>query len=293
MRRYSALIPILFLLPAVGILFFLQVFVWSWNINMVLHDVTFMNINRAWEFVGLQNFIELFTDPTTYASLKNTAIFTVGSVSLQMFLGTAISYLLYRADSTIEKLFRPIIIIPWLSSVVVAAFSWELVVAKDIGIINRAIAALGFERIEFLGGTNTAMGVVIVASIWWGTPFVVLLLSSAMTSISPQLVEVAKVDGASEWIFFTRVALPILVPFLLVALILTTVWAFNQYALILLLTDGGPLNATRVFPLHGYQRAFDSGQFSYGATVSMVSMVMNMILVYLYIRVSGVEFAGN
>ncbi len=291
MRRYSVLVPLLFLLPAMGILFFLQFFVWSWNLNIALHDVTLMNFHQEWDFVGLQNFVEVFTDPATLASLKNTAIFTIGSVTLQMFIGTSISYFLYRADSAVEKFFRPIIIIPWLSSVVVAAFSWRLMAAKNIGFINRIIEAVGFPRINFLGNGTAAMTLVIVASVWWGTPFVILLLSSGMTSISPQLVEVAKIDGASEWIFFTRVALPILLPFLVVALILTTVWAFNQFSLILLLTNGGPLNATKVFPLHGYQAAFDLGEFSYGSAVSLGALAMNLILVYIYIKVSGVEFA--
>ncbi|MBS3788737.1 sugar ABC transporter permease [Candidatus Bipolaricaulota bacterium] len=291
MRRYGVWVPLLFLLPAMGILFFLQFFVWSWNINIALHDVTLMNFQKEWDFVGLQNFIRVFTDPTTMASLKNTAIFTISSVSLQMFFGTAISYFLYRADSLVEKIFRPIIIIPWLSSVVVAAFSWKLMAAENIGFINRILSAIGFHRINFLGNSNAAMFLVVLASIWWGTPFVILLLSSAMTSLSPQLVEVAKIDGATEWIFFTRVALPILLPFLVVALILTTVWAFNQFSLVLLLTEGGPMNATRVFPLHGYQAAFDLGEFSYGSAVSLGALIMNMVLVYLYIKVSGVEFA--
>ena len=289
MKRYSFLIPALFLLPAIGVLFFLQFFAWGWNINLVLHDVTLMNFLRDWEFIGLENFFTVLSDPRTLTSLKNTAFFAFTSISLQMLIGTAISYLLYRAAPKVEKFFRPIVILPWLCSVLIAAFGWQLLLAKDIGLLNTIITGLGFSRVDFFGGSTTAMISVVVANTWWGTPFTILLMGSGMTSISPQLIEASKVDGASEWIFFTRVALPIILPFILINLILITVWTINMFGLILAMTGGGPLNATRVFPLHGYLAAFNEGKFSYGATVTVFSVMINLILIYIYVKIADVE----
>lgn len=289
MRRYSLLVPALFLLPAIGVLFFLQFFAWGWNINLVLHDVTLMNFLREWEFVGLENFRTVLTDPRTLTSLQNTAIFAFSSISLQMIIGTAISYLLYRAVPKVERFFRPIVILPWLCSVLIAAFGWQLLLSKDIGLLNTIITGLGFARVDFFGGSTTAMISIVLANTWWGTPFTILLMGSGMTSISPQLIEASKVDGASEWIFFTRVALPIILPFILINLILVTVWTINMFGLILAMTGGGPLNATRVFPLHGYLAAFDSGNFSYGATVTVFSVMINIVLIYIYVKIADVE----
>jgi len=133
----------------------------------VLHDVTLMNFLRDWQFVGLENFRTVLTDTRTLTSLKNTAIFAFASISLQMIIGTAISYLLYRAAPKVEKFFRPIVILPWLCSVLIAAFGWQLLLAKDIGLLNTVITGLGFSRIDFFGGSTTAMISIILANTWW------------------------------------------------------------------------------------------------------------------------------
>lgn len=289
MRDYSYAIPILFLLPAIGILFFLQFVGWGWNINIVLHDVTVMNILREWQFVGLENFRETILDPQTLMSLKNTAIYTGACVSLQLVIGTVIAYFLYRAVPRVEKFFRPIFILPWLTSVLIAAFGWELLFSTDVGLINLMLTTIGIPKVDFFGGSVTAMVSIIVANTWWGTPFTILFIGSGMTSISPQLVEVSKIDGASEWMFFTRVAIPMLLPFIVMDIVLTTVWTFNGYALILEMTSGGPLNATRVLPLHAYLAAFESGDFSYGAAITIFSVAITLILVYFYFRVADIE----
>ncbi len=289
MHKYRAFVPYFFLFPALAILFFFQFFAWGWNINIALRDVTIMNFRRAWPFVGLQNFRDIFTDPVTLITLRNTAIFATTGIVSQLLIGTGIAYLLFRAERKVENIFRPIFIIPWLTSVLVASFGWRLVLGRDTGIVNMLISSLGFEPISFIGHPATAMLAIVIANIWRGTPFTILLMNSAMTSINPQLVEASKIDGASQWTFYTKIALPILKPFILMNTILITVWTINAYGLILNMTGGGPLNATRVFPLHGYLAAFSEGRFSFAAGITMLSVLMTLVLIYFYLRFYDVE----
>lgn len=285
----NSLIPLLFLFPTLFILGFLQYFAWGWNINMVLHKVTLYNVARGWPWAGLKNFATVFSDEATWASLKVTAIFATSCIAIQMSVGLIIAYLLFRTTHGRERVIRPLVILPWLCSVVIAAFGWRLLLSKDIGLINRFIVWLGGNQVNFLGNSTNAMISIIIANTWWGLPFTILFMGSGLASISPRMLEAAKLDGASEWSIFRNIALPLLLPFLVMNLILISVWTINMFGLILILTEGGPLNATRVFPLHGYLMAFEQGRFSCGGVITLVSVLINLVLVYMYIRVADVE----
>lgn len=285
--NWKKITPLLFLLPALAFLGFLQYFAWGWNVNILLHDVSLTNFLREWPWAGLSNFGEVLSDPVTWTSLKNTAIFASSSIALQMIIGLGIAYLLFRASRDRERLIRPVVILPWLCSVVIAAFSWQLMFAQDAGMINNILTLFGIEQISFL--TEYPMLAIIIANTWWGTPFTILFMGSGLASISPRMLEAAKIDGASEWSVFKNIALPLLLPFLIMNLILISVWTINMFGLILILTEGGPVYATRVFPLHGYLLAFDAGNFSAGAVIAFLSVMINLVLVYAYVKVSDVE----
>lgn len=285
----NSLTPYLFLLPTLFILGTLQYFAWGWNIDILLHKVTLYNYLGKWPWAGLQNFVTVFSDEATIASIKNTIIFSSSCIVIQMSVGLIIAYLLFRTTQSRERIVRPLVILPWLCSVVIAAFGWQLMLSKDVGLVNWVIAKLGINPINFLGTPSNAMISIIVANVWWGLPFTILFMGSGLASISPRMIEAAKIDGASEWTIFRNIALPLLKPFLVMNLILISVWTINMFGLILILTEGGPLNATRVFPLHGYLAAFEQGRFSFGAVITFVSVVVNLALVYLYIRVADVE----
>lgn len=280
-------LPVFFLLPALSILFFLQFFAWGWNLNIVVHDVKIENILKSWPFVGVENFTKVFQNPITYDSLKATGIFAISCVLIQIVVGTAIAYFLYRMSKRWERIFRPIIILPWLSSVLFVGFSWSIMFNKDLGLINLVLSGLGLGRIDWLGDPGYAMFSIITANNWWGLPFTILFIGSALTTINPQILEAAKIDGAGDWQIFRYVVIPLLKPFLLINLILITSWTLNMFGLILVMTDGGPLHSTRVFPLHSYKQAFDMGNFSSGATIALLLLLINFGFVYGYIKLSG------
>ncbi|MGE5862843.1 MAG: carbohydrate ABC transporter permease [Nitrososphaerales archaeon] len=275
--------PYLFLLPGIIILFLFLFFPLLWNIYISLHNVSILTIIKEWEFVGFENFNNIFADPNFFNSLKVTLVFVIGTVLLQFGIGLLIALLLNQQIKA-SGLFRTLFIIPWTVSTVITGFSFKFLFDDNFGIINYGIEKLGLDSIQWFSDPALAIWIIIIANTWYGTPFTILFLTAGLLSINPTLYEAAIIDGATKFRRFIYITLPLLKPFILTNLILVTVWTINFFDLQLIMTNGGPLFSTTTMSLYMYKQAFEFGYFSEGAAVGILLIIMNISVALVYIR---------
>jgi multiple sugar transport system permease protein len=275
--------PYLFLLPGIIILFLFLFFPLLWNIYISLHNVSILTIIKEWEFVGFENFNNIFADPNFFNSLKVTLVFVIGTVLLQFGIGLLIALLLNQQIKA-SGLFRTLFIIPWTVSTVITGFSFKFLFDDNFGIINYGIEKLGLDSIQWFSDPALAIWIIIIANTWYGTPFTILFLTAGLLSINPTLYEAAIIDGATKFRRFIYITLPLLKPFILTNLILVTVWTINFFDLQLIMTNGGPLFSTTTMSLYMYKQAFEFGYFSEGAAVGILLIIMNISIALVYLR---------
>ena len=287
-RRIQRVQPYLLLAPSLLILTVFLLFPLIWNVYLSLHDVTFSNILKNWEFVGLRNFADLLSDPDFYSSLKVSVLFVGGSVALQFLVGLVIAVLLNQQVRGSNALLA-LLIIPWTVSAVITGFSFKFIFNDDFGILNYGLEQMGLEPVAWLSDPGVVVWTIVIANMWHGTPFTILFLSAGLLSINPIVYEAAIIDGASKIRSFFYITLPLLKPFILINIILITMWSVNFFDLILVMTNGGPLFASTTGSLFMYREAFEFGLLSKGSAVGIFLILVNLVLAYSYIKL----FKGN
>jgi multiple sugar transport system permease protein len=280
--------PYLFLTPAFVILILFLIFPLFWNVYISLHDVSLVNLLKGWTFVGWQNYVDLFEDANFQTSLKVTLEFVAGSVAIQFGIGLLISTLLnqkVRAGGVLLTIF----IIPWTISAVIAAFSFKFMFDESFGILDYLLQKTGLPPVNWLSDPNMVIWSVVIANIWYGTPFTILFLTAGTLSINPTIYEAALIDGASKFKSFLHVTLPLLKPFILINLILITIWSVNFFDLQLVMTGGGPMFASTTASLYMYRQAFEFGLLSKGACVGLILVVINLVVAFIYVKLLRVR----
>ncbi len=276
--------PYLFLAPSFAILLLFLIFPLSWNIYISLHDVTLTTILKDWRFVGLENFNALLEDPNFYTSLKVTLIFVGGSVALQFGIGMLMALVLNQQQARSQGVFRAILIIPWTISAVIAAFSFKFILDDNFGIFNYVINQLGMESVGWLSDPNIVVWSLVISNAWYGTPFTLLFLTAGLLSINPSLYEAALIDGASKIRSFLHITMPLLKPFIIINLILITMWSVNLFDIQLIMTGGGPLFSSTTASLYMYRQAFEFGLLSKGAASGIILIIINLAVAFVYVK---------
>jgi ABC-type sugar transport system permease subunit len=273
--------PYLFLTPALAILLIFLIFPLFWNTYISLHDVSLTTILRQWEYIGGTNFINLFNDPNFYSSLKVTLMFVGGSVALQFGIGMLMSVLLHQQVRA-SGVLRAIFIIPWTISAVIAAFSFKFILDYNFGILNYLLNKIGLQSVGWLSDPNIVIWSLVIANVWYGTPFTILFLTAGLLSINPTIYEAAVIDGATKIRSFIYITLPLLKPFIVINLILITMWSVNFFDIQLIMTGGGPLFASTTASLYMYRQAFEFGLLSKGASAGIILIAINLSIAFIY-----------
>ncbi|MGD2176335.1 MAG: sugar ABC transporter permease [Anaerolineae bacterium] len=281
--RENPLTPYFLLAPAFVILFAVLLFPILWNVYVAMHDVSFTTILKEWQYVGFKHYIDIIQDDYFYESLKVSAIFVGGCVLFQWAIGLLLAELLNQRVRGTE-MFRTLFVLPWLFSAVIVGFSWRWMYNAQFGLLNHFLRTIGLPPVKWLADPSIAPWSIVVSNIWFGTPFSMLFMGSALATINQELYEAATVDGASRWQSFTGITLPLLKPFIAVNLILITVWTVNLFGLQLTMTGGGPLYSTTTTSLYMYRQAFEMGHLSTGASVGFMLLIINAVLALLYAR---------
>jgi multiple sugar transport system permease protein len=282
-KKTQKLEPYFLLVPALFILIAFLLFPLLWNVYLSVHDVSLSTILQNWNYVGIKNFIDLLSDPNFHTSLKVSLAFVGGSVALQFFLGLVLAVLLNQQIKGANTL-RALFIIPWTVSAVITGFSFKFIFNDSFGILNYGLEQMGINPISWLSDPSMVVWTIVIANMWHGTPFTMLFLTAGLFSINPIVYEAALVDGATKTKSFFHITLPLLKPFILINLILITMWSVNFFDLILVMTNGAPLFASTTASLYMYRQAFEFGLLSKGSAVGLFLIAVNLILAYSYVR---------
>ncbi|MBV8574212.1 MAG: sugar ABC transporter permease [Acetobacteraceae bacterium] len=228
--------------------------------------------------VGFANYQDLFDDPVFLRGLGITFGYTAATVTAQMVLGLAIALLL-NIDLPYMRILRTALVIPMMITPIVGAMCWKLLLEPSLGFVNYLIG----QKIVWLGEPGTALLAVWIVGTWQNTPYVALILLAGLRSLPSEPQEAAAIDGASWRQRFWHVTLPLLRPYLLVALLLRVIFEFRAFDNIYALTGGGPANATMVLSMFTYLTSFMQFDFGLGAAASWVMLIISVITCLFFI----------
>jgi arabinogalactan oligomer/maltooligosaccharide transport system permease protein len=242
----------------------------------------FHHVEGRYTFVGLQNFADILasrdyrvTEPMSfYFTLAITLLWTVCNVALHVGIGLALALLLKDPLLKLRGVYRVLLIVPWAVPNYITALVWKGMFHRQFGAISALLAALGIEPVSWFTHFSTAFAANVVTNTWLGFPFMMVVALGALQSIPQDLYEAAAVDGASRWKQFRHITLPLLRPALLPAVILGSVWTFNMFNIIYLVSGGEPGGSTDILVSEAYRWAFQRNeQFGFAAAYSTLIFV--------------------
>jgi multiple sugar transport system permease protein len=234
----------------------------------------------AGTFAGTANYEDLLTDPQFLKSLSVTFVYTATTVATELACGLGIALLL-NIDLPWIGLFRTALVVPMMITPIVAALSWKLLLDPDHGVVNYWIGS----HIVWLGRPDTALISVMAVNLWQNAPYVAVLLLAGLRSLPSEPVEAASIDGASRLQVFWHITLPLLKPYILVALLLRTIFEFRAFDNIYVMTSGGPANATMTLSMFTYLASFVRFDLSLGAAASWLMLLICLLLCLFFIAV--------
>ena len=259
-------IAFLFIAP---IVILMTVFI-GWPFFKALYtSMTIRTLARETKFVWFDNYIRLYQDPYYLQAVENTIVFTSGSVFFKLLLGLCAALLLH-SQKRWRNLLTGLILLPWIIPSVVQALAWRSILDPLFGGLNPILQWLGVisQPLSWLADPKLAMISVIAVNVWAGIPFFTVNMLAGLQSIDNELYEAAQIDGANAWQRFVSITLPGLRYVVAVATLLSTIWTFNGFETIFLLTGGGPGNVTKVYAVMAYEKAIRGLQFGPGTAVA-------------------------
>jgi arabinogalactan oligomer/maltooligosaccharide transport system permease protein len=230
-----------------------------------------------YSFIGLQNFTDILasrdyhvTEPMSFwFTLAVTLLWTVANVALHVGIGLSLALLLKDPLLRMRGVYRVLLIVPWAVPNYITALVWKGMFHRQFGAISALLAALGIQPISWFTRFSTAFSANVITNTWLGFPFMMVVALGALQSIPQDLYEAAEVDGASKWDQFKKITLPLLRPALLPAVILGSVWTFNMFNIIYLVSGGEPGGGTDILVSEAYRWAFQRNeQFGFAAAYS-------------------------
>jgi multiple sugar transport system permease protein len=239
-------------------------------------------------FVGLRNFEFIFGDRLFWDSFYQATIWTSVSIVFQTVFGVGLAMLLNQTLTGIS-IFRGLLLFPYIVPTVVIALNWRWIFNPEIGVVNYALKSAGLisENIYWLSTPDMAMASTIMLNVWKYTPFVIICVLARLQTIPLELYDAAKVDGAGLWRRFLDITLPHLKEVLIVVVVFRTIWTFNKFEEIYLLTRGGPGTSTFNLAVYSFEQSTANLKLGVGAATGTVMMVLLLIGSIIYIRVSG------
>lgn len=242
-------------------------------------------------FVGVANYAQVLGDRTFWTTLGRTVVWTAGSVLGKTLVGLILALLLvspFRGNS----LYRVLILVPWATPQVVGAVIWKWLYNSHNGYLSYFFQAVGLAHgpVTFLGGPGTALLATMAVDMWFGIPFMTMVLLAGLHSIPKELYEAASVDGATWLDRFRHITWPLLLPVLGVATNLSVIWTFNSFNIIQTMTGGGPVGATEILVIRAYKEAFgryDVGMASTYAAIIFLILMAFSLLYWRFLRKGG------
>ena len=264
-----------------------------YNLILSFKNVNVKNLaNGASVFVGLDNYKQLFADPTFQLVFKNTIEFTLACLVVQFTIGFLFA-MFFSKKFTLAGPIRGLVLVGYMMPMSVTALLGKNLFLLDGGVINDLLMKVHLisSPIDWLVNGGTALGAVIAVNCWVGIPFNMLLLTSGLTGISTDIYESASMDGANAFKRFIYITLPLMKPAMLSVLMLGFIYTFKAFDLMYIMTAGGPFNSTDVLGTYAYSKAFTQYEFSQGSAIAMVLFACLFLVGIFYLKLLSKEDA--
>lgn len=275
------ILSILFLAPAIILILCMTVLPIFYAINTSLHETQYAQIK---EFVGFKYFGEILGTAKGWNAILNSITYVLMSLILVIPLGT-ISAVLLNQKIAGRTAIRTLVIIPWVLSQTVTALLWKWLLNSNYGPVSYIYYSVTGHKIDFFNTPLAAKFTVVLANTWNSFPIVLILILAALQSISADVYEAARVDGATRLQTFFKITLPLLKPTILTAVVLQSMEYFNMVTLIYTLTSGGPFNATQTMSVLAFKEGFDYWHLGYGSASSIIILCLNMLFSIFYMKI--------
>lgn len=282
-RRRNRKIFLIFMLPAIVVLFLTTIYpmLYAGYLSFRSYDLAKPFVPRM--FVGWANYREILSSSEFFHTLSVTFRLMAMTLSVQLVLGVGIALLVTQRLPGMGVA-RTLLLIPMMISPVIVGLVWLFLYFPELGYLNYFLSFLGIDPIPWITSTTWALWAIAIADIWQWTPFVMMGTAAALTNLSPEPFEAAKIDGNSRWDVFTRVTLPQIKPVLISLMFLRAIDAFKIYDIIFVLTKGGPGDSTEVLSMFIYRQSFTFWRMGVGAAASFVSLAIIVILITLFFK---------
>ena len=286
-RRRHALVGWSFALPFVllFVLFLAGPILVSFVTSFTDLRVTDIRSPFGVNFVGLDNYADVFSDPTFRKAARNTAVYVVVAVPLTMGLGLLIAVGLNSALVRFRSLFRLGFYLPQVTSIVAIAVVWRFVLNPDQGLLNLLLAQVGIEGPNWLGNPTLAMPSIIAMAVWRNLGFAMIVFLAGLQTIPRELYESASIDGANRWQQLRNVTVPLLRPTILFITVITTIGYLQLFEEPFVMTGGGPLDRTLSISMYMYQQGFQFFHQGYAAAIAWTLFVIVAIVAFVQFRV--------
>jgi multiple sugar transport system permease protein len=283
-RRRQALVAWMFALPFAVIFLIFMVGPLVASLALSLTDMSARDLRNpfAVQFVGLDNFIQLFSDDTFLTAISNTAYFAVVGVPLTVVVALAIALMLNNGIQRFRSMFRVGFYTPVVTSIVAIAVVWKYILEPG-GLLNQTLATIGIQGPDWLHDTSFAMPSLIMMAVWRNMGTLMIVFLAGLQSIPPELHEAARVDGANAYQRFRDITLPLLRPTLLLGCVLISIYYFQFFEEAFVMTGGGPLNHTLSITYFTYNQ-FGYGNYGYASAASYVLAIVIALVTLLQFR---------
>ena len=273
---------ILMLMPATILLVGLTLFPFIVSFILSFTDYSLLRPGQT-KFIFLDNYIELMKTDEFWIALRVTVVFTVLAVFVQVVLGVVIATLLHNENTNISFL-RTMYLLPLAITPIAATFTFRLMFNPSLGVLNYFMKLLGFEPQAWHASPSTALFSLILVDTWQWTPFILLICLGGLASLPNEPFEAAKVDGASSWQIFIKITVPMLYPFIGLALLFRSIDAFKTFDIIYVLTSGGPGILTRTLNLYAFKHGIEFLSMGYAGSIAIVMLIITIVVAQIFLR---------
>ncbi|MCX6089183.1 MAG: sugar ABC transporter permease [Candidatus Atribacteria bacterium] len=284
LRTQKKLYPYILLIPTLVLLICIVVYPLIYSLNLSFHSFDLKKFTLGRQFVGFQNYLDVFKDIQFLKALRVTILFMLIAIPIEFIAGLSIAMLLNK-DVRGSKIVRTLVVIPMMVTPIIVGLQWRFLFNYDMGLINQVLRLLHISQgVNIVGNYKYAIFGVALADAWQWTPFVILLCYSGLRSLPVEPFEAVTIDGATSWQTFKYLTLPLLKPIIIITILLRTMDAFRIYDMIYTLTFGGPGASTETASMFVYRVSFKLFQMGYGAALSYVLLIITIIIANLFVN---------
>ncbi|MDS7597930.1 sugar ABC transporter permease [Agrobacterium tumefaciens] len=270
-----------FVIPALVVIAAVIVFPWVFTLWMSAHRWT---LGQEQSFIGFDNYIRLASDARFWESLWHTLVYTVLSVVAPLFLGT-LAALVFDAQFPLRGFLRGVFVMPMMATPVAIALVWTMMFHPQLGVLNYLLSFIGIGPLEWIYNQSTVIPSLVLVETWQWTPLVMLIVLGGLAAVPREPYESAEIDGANAWQKFRYLTMPMIAPFLMIAVIIRSIDAVKSFDIIYAMTQGGPGTASETINIYLYNTAFAYYDIGYGSAMAVVFFIVIIALSFVLLMV--------